>query len=133
MGKAKRKAEKAAEEVLGATRAAKSVKTGDAINSKSVHSKAKTLPHEPIDTGPSTSTWRNREKPLILCARGITYRYRHLMTDIMQLIPHHKSDSKLDTKHDWNVINEIVELKVCSLLFVCLEVSSPIESAANDV
>lgn len=34
------------------------------------------------------------------------------MTDLMQLIPHHKTDSKLDTKHDWNVINEVAELKV---------------------
>ena len=55
---------------------------------------------------------RVKEKPLVLCARGITYRYRHLMTDMMQLLPHHKTDSKLDTKHDWNAINEVAELKV---------------------
>ena len=55
---------------------------------------------------------RKAEKPLILAARGITFRYRHLMTDLMQLAPHHKADSKLDTKHDWNLINEVAELKV---------------------
>lgn len=38
------------------------------------------------------------------------------MTDLMQLIPHHKTDSKLDTKHDWNVINEVAELKVRNLV-----------------
>lgn len=53
-----------------------------------------------------------RGKPLILCARGITHRFRHLMTDLQQLAPHHKTDSKLDTKHDWQAINEIAELKV---------------------
>lgn len=62
------------------------------------------------------STFRNKEKPLLLCARGITFRYRHLLTDLMQLVPHHKTDSKLDTKHDWNVINEIAELKVRTLV-----------------
>lgn len=62
-----------------------------------------------------SKAWRNKEKPLVLCARGITYRYRHLMTDLMQLMPHHKTDSKLDTKHDWNAINEVAELKVCSV------------------
>ena len=72
------------------------------------------------DHGPSQApskdraAWRSREKPLVLCARGITYRYRHLMTDLMQLLPHHKTDSKLDTKHDWNAINEVAELKVCT-------------------
>lgn len=131
MGKAKRKAEKAAKEVLG-TKAAKSMKAAvDTKKSKSPH-KETTRARESNEMEPSTSSWRNREKPLIMCARGITYRYRHLMTDLMQLIPHHKSDSKLDTKHDWNVINEIVELKVfpCSLL--CLGTTLHIGVAAGD-
>lgn len=110
MGKAKRKAEKAAKAVLGVGAAkelkAKKKNAGTPIVATDVK---KSIPESVPRTEPP---WKNKEKPLILCARGITYRYRHLMTDIMQLIPHHKTDSKLDTKHDWNVINEVAELKV---------------------
>lgn len=110
MGKAKRKAEKAAKAVLGVgaakeLKARKKKKENQATETNVTKRIPSALPR-------SEPPWRNKEKPLILCARGITYRFRHLMTDIMQLIPHHKTDSKLDTKHDWNVINEVAELKV---------------------
>lgn len=110
MGKAKRKAEKAAKAVLGvgAAKDMKAKKKKDA-SQETPQSITNSIPKQLPRSEPP---WRNKEKPLILCARGITYRYRHLMTDIMQLIPHHKTDSKLDTKHDWNVLNEVAELKV---------------------
>ncbi len=49
------------------------------------------------------------------CAHGVLLapRYRHLMTDITALIPHSKKDSKLDTKNDRNVLNEVADMKVC--------------------
>ena len=112
MGKAKRKAERAAASVLGASAAAgvaKAAKKGARSDERGAPERADTHRHA---SASDVKPWRSREKPLVLCARGITYRYRHLMTDVMQLIPHHKTDSKLDTKHDWNAINEIVELKV---------------------
>jgi hypothetical protein len=109
MGKVKRKAEKAAKSALGQAPAAKQAAKG---SSKSLRAAIPARQEVSKVLKESSSVWRNREKPLILCARGITYRYRHLMTDLMQLIPHHKTDSKLDTKHDWNVINEVAELKV---------------------
>ena len=34
------------------------------------------------------------------------------MLDMMQLLPHAKKDSKLDTKSDRGLINEVAELKV---------------------
>ena len=34
-------------------------------------------------------------------------RYRHLMLDLGQLLPHAKKDFKLDTKSDRGVINEV--------------------------
>ena len=37
---------------------------------------------------------------------GIMRRYRHLMLDLGQLLPHAKKDFKLDTKSDRGVINE---------------------------
>ncbi|KAK9841689.1 hypothetical protein WJX74_010165 [Apatococcus lobatus] len=67
-----------------------------------------------LKTVPETiGTQRNREKVLILSSRGITYRYRHLMLDMLQLLPHSKKDSKLDTKADRGIINEVAEMKGC--------------------
>ncbi|GFH07576.1 brix domain-containing protein [Haematococcus lacustris] len=62
----------------------------------------------------STVAFKNKEKVLVLSTRGITFRYRHLMTDLIALIPHSKKDSKLDTKTDRNVINEVADMKSCT-------------------
>ena len=40
------------------------------------------------------------------------FRFRHLMLDFAQLLPHCKRDPKLDTKKDREVINEAADLKV---------------------
>ncbi len=43
---------------------------------------------------------------------------RHLMEDVIALLPHSKKESKLDTKSDRGVINEVADLKNCtSVLF----------------
>mmetsp|Transcript_23272 Transcript_23272/g.64615 ORF Transcript_23272/g.64615 Transcript_23272/m.64615 type:complete len:298 (+) Transcript_23272:181-1074(+) len=60
------------------------------------------------------AVFRNKEKVLVLSTRGITHRHRHLMLDLCQLIPHGKKDSKLDTKTDRQVINEVADLSGCS-------------------
>uniref|UniRef100_A0A7S0VNY4 Brix domain-containing protein n=1 Tax=Polytomella parva TaxID=51329 RepID=A0A7S0VNY4_9CHLO len=70
------------------------------------------------EVAPVVSDFKNKERVLILSTRGITYRYRHLMDDIISLIPHSKKESKLDTKSDRGVVNEVAELKNCpSILF----------------
>ncbi|KAK9841767.1 hypothetical protein WJX81_001519 [Elliptochloris bilobata] len=62
--------------------------------------------------------FRNKEKVLLLSSRGITHRYRHLLLDLAQLLPHSKKDSKLDTKSDRGVLNEVADMKGCnSVLF----------------
>lgn len=58
--------------------------------------------------------FKNKEKVLILSTRGVTSRYRHLMEDVIALLPHSKKESKLDTKNDRGVINEVADLKNCS-------------------
>ncbi|CAG9466113.1 unnamed protein product [Pedinophyceae sp. YPF-701] len=67
---------------------------------------------EPVDE--ADPGFRNKEKVLVLCSRGITFRFRHLMTDIMQLLPHSRKDSKLDTKTDRGLINEVADMKNCT-------------------
>lgn len=47
---------------------------------------------------------------VLLCAA--LFRYRHLMNDMINLIPHCKKDTKLDTKSDRGVINEVADMKV---------------------
>ena len=39
-------------------------------------------------------------------------RFRHLMLDVGQLLPHSKKDAKLDTKSERGVINEVADMKV---------------------
>ncbi|KAK2078050.1 hypothetical protein QBZ16_003918 [Prototheca wickerhamii] len=70
----------------------------------------------PQQEAPSTSEpqFKNKERVLIVSSRGITFRFRHLMLDMMQLLPHAKKDSKLDTKSDRGLINEVAELKGCT-------------------
>ncbi len=54
----------------------------------------------PVDVQSALATGRN-ETPV-----GVR-RYRHLMLDLGQLLPHAKKDFKLDTKSDRGVINEV--------------------------
>ena len=59
-------------------------------------------------------TYTNKQRVLILSSRGITARYRHLLEDLKKLIPHHKTDSKLDDKGDIQAVNEIADMKSCN-------------------
>jgi hypothetical protein len=47
---------------------------------------------------------------LVLSSRGITHRFRHLMLDVLKLLPHSTKDSKLEGKDRPMVINEIAEV-----------------------
>ncbi|EFO27670.1 brix domain-containing protein [Loa loa] len=60
------------------------------------------------------SKWTNRERVLIFCSRGASYRMRHLMKDFLNLMPHSKSDNKLDKKKSLVLINEIAEIANCT-------------------
>ncbi len=70
------------------------------------------------NTGPTQSDgrYRNKQRCLTLCSRGVTARYRHLLEDLRTLMPHHKKDSKLDTGDEalGSAINSIAEMKSCS-------------------
>ncbi|KRZ11506.1 Ribosome biogenesis protein BRX1 -like protein [Trichinella zimbabwensis] len=61
-----------------------------------------------------TLKWTNRERVLIFCSRGTSFRDRHLMNDLKALMPHSKSESKMDKKDNLRLINEICEMKNCS-------------------
>lgn len=84
---------------------------------------AETLNENAISDG----RYRNKQRCLILCSRGVTARYRHLLEDLRTLIPHHKKDSKLDPGKSTpgsaggvgHAVNEICDVKSCnSFLFL---------------
>lgn len=62
----------------------------------------------------SVTGYHNKQRVLILASRGITARYRHLLEDFKKMIPHHKTDNKLDSKGEIRVVNEIAEMKSCN-------------------
>ncbi|KAK4576628.1 ribosome biogenesis protein BRX1 homolog 1 [Quercus suber] len=76
------------------------------------------VPDEETDS----KVFRNKEKVLITCSRRINYRYRHLMLNMVSILPHCKKDNKVESKATKGAtMNELVELRSCSscLFFEC--------------
>merc|ERR1712098_733769 len=71
------------------------------------------------EPAPKQSKWTNKTRVLVLAARNINFRGRHLMSDLKNMMPHGKSDSKMQKKKSLFAVNEIAEMKNCSkcLLF----------------
>lgn len=70
----------------------------------------------------SDGRYRNKQRCLVLCSRGVTARYRHLLEDLRILIPHHKRESKLDAGDAGigQAVNDIATMKGCNT-FLLLE------------
>lgn len=60
------------------------------------------------------SKWTNKRRVLIFSCRGISYRARHLMTNLRTLLPHSKPDVKMEKKDPLYAINDICEMKNCN-------------------
>mmetsp|Transcript_85879 Transcript_85879/g.152104 ORF Transcript_85879/g.152104 Transcript_85879/m.152104 type:complete len:357 (-) Transcript_85879:54-1124(-) len=58
--------------------------------------------------------WKNKQRTLVFCSRGVTARFRHLCDDIRKMLPHHKSEPKFEKRSNFNEINEVCELKNCN-------------------
>ncbi|KAK3199038.1 hypothetical protein Dsin_022453 [Dipteronia sinensis] len=67
------------------------------------------------ETESSPAVFTNKEKVLVTCSSRINYRYRHLMLNVVSLLPHCKKDNKVESKSSKGAtLNELVELKSCS-------------------
>jgi len=66
-----------------------------------------------IDTSKDQSIY-TKKRVLFTSTRGIGSKYRHLMTDLLNLIPHSKKEDKIDDKKTLSLVNEICELKSCN-------------------
>ena len=76
---------------------------------------------DPVTPMASDGRYRNKQRCLILCSRGVTARYRHLLEDLRTLLPHHKKESKLDPGSEGaaRAVNDIAEIRNCnSVLFL---------------
>lgn len=63
--------------------------------------------------------WTNKNRVLVFAARGINFRGRHLLSDLMNMMPHSKTESKMQKRESLFAINEVAEMKNCGkcLLF----------------
>jgi ribosome biogenesis protein BRX1 len=70
----------------------------------------------PVTHVESDGRYRNKQRCLVLCSRGVTARYRHLLEDLRTLLPHHKKESKLDPGSEGaaRAVNDIAEIRGCS-------------------
>jgi len=57
--------------------------------------------------------WINKTRALVLAARGIGPRGRHLMKDLKDMMPHSKTESKLNSRFPLFNINEMADMKNC--------------------
>jgi len=76
----------------------------DEVETKTVEKKDNEQPKE----------FKNRQRVMLLCSRGITARHRHLMSDLQALLPHAKKDSKLDSKSKLYILNELADINNCN-------------------
>ena len=63
----------------------------------------------------------NKQKVLALSSRGINQRQRHLLNDLISLLPQTKKDSKFDNKGRLHELNEVADIFNCNniLFFEC--------------
>ncbi|CAK9183037.1 unnamed protein product [Ilex paraguariensis] len=63
----------------------------------------------------SNTCFRSNDKVLVTCSRRINFRYRHMMLNLVSLLPHCKKENKVESKQSkGSTLNELVELKSCS-------------------
>lgn len=58
--------------------------------------------------------WVNKQRVLVFSSRGTSFRARHLLKDLQVLMPHGKTDVKLDRKDHLDIVNEVCELRNCN-------------------
>jgi len=66
------------------------------------------------DADPNSKDWKNRQRTLVVCSRGIAGRMRHLVQDLTDMIPNTKKESKLNRKDATDVIDEMCFEKSCN-------------------
>ncbi|KAK6200786.1 hypothetical protein LQW54_009519 [Pestalotiopsis sp. IQ-011] len=63
---------------------------------------------------PANGVKKNKQRVLILSSRGVTFRHRHLLSDLANMMPHGRKDAKFDSKSKLYQLNELAELYNCN-------------------
>lgn len=66
----------------------------------------------------SNNKLKNKTKVVVMSTRGVTTRFRHLMSDLLCLLPHAKKETKLDSKDRLDVAIEVAELRNCDTVLL---------------
>jgi hypothetical protein len=66
------------------------------------------------DQDPASKEWKNRQRTLVLCARGVNTRFRHLMNDLIDMMPHSKKENKIERKVAKDFINDLCYQRSCN-------------------
>ncbi|EIM22419.1 Brix-domain-containing protein [Wallemia mellicola CBS 633.66] len=77
-------------------------------------SKKRAASDDEADAPATKKTVQNKQRVLVLSSRGVTERYRHLMSDLQALLPHTKKDSKISSKTSLATLNELADLASCN-------------------
>ena len=70
------------------------------------------------DPDPASREWKNRQRTLILCSRGIAGPFRHLVEDLTNLLPNTKKEQRVDRKNVKDIVDDLChELSCNNFLF----------------
>ncbi|GAA6032338.1 hypothetical protein JCM8097_008126 [Rhodosporidiobolus ruineniae] len=69
---------------------------------------------EEQSTSAPASTKPYKQRVLVSSSRGISQRQRHLMSDLLAILPHAKKETKLEDKHNMVSLNELCYLNNCN-------------------
>lgn len=60
--------------------------------------------------------WKNKQRTLVCCSRGVSHSSRHLMTDLLALLPHSKKEAKVEKHTQISSLVELADMHSCSSL-----------------
>lgn len=65
-------------------------------------------------TMPKGKKWTDRDRVLGLCSRGSLARTRHMLNDLLRIMPHMKHEVKFEKDQNLKVLNEVSDLVNCT-------------------
>jgi ribosome biogenesis protein BRX1 len=66
------------------------------------------------DQDASEKEWKNRQRTLVFCARGVKSKFRDLMDDLTDMLPHCKKENKIERKIAKEYVNELCFQRSCN-------------------
>jgi len=96
------------------------VKNQDVANTTKEVDAVREMTEEEVNQPENLATkWTNKQRVLVVACRGLSFRDRHLMKDMIGLMPHSKTESKMRRGDSLFSANEMAEMKNCNkcLLF----------------